>query len=187
MLGNSANFCNCWFAVKGRACLTAVGLSSVPSWCKPYEVLSAGERFRAGFVSSPFWYDMLYVIHSESRTHIWYDMYGQCQAVWSYTTYYINKYIIWCKCMVSPQKNEMRMSLSQVQGKFSLGTTASRNSSRCSLGLRRMDQWIGSRPCKGCIGGFFQTHASLGTFGQGWLQLKGASSFSMYFYSATKK
>lgn len=32
---------------EGRACLTAVGLSSVPSWCKPYEVLSAGERYRA--------------------------------------------------------------------------------------------------------------------------------------------
>jgi len=32
---------------QGRACLTAVGLSSVPSWCKPYEVLSAGERYRA--------------------------------------------------------------------------------------------------------------------------------------------
>ena len=28
----------------GRACLTSVGLSSVPTWCKPYEVLSVGER-----------------------------------------------------------------------------------------------------------------------------------------------
>lgn len=56
--------------------------------------------------------------------------------------------------------HEMSMSLSQVQGKFGLGTTASRNSSRCSLGLRRMDQWIGSRPCQGCIGGFFQAHES---------------------------
>jgi GNAT superfamily N-acetyltransferase len=27
--------------------LTAVGLASVPTWCKPYEVLSNGERFRA--------------------------------------------------------------------------------------------------------------------------------------------
>lgn len=48
------HFWNSWFAVKGRACLTAVGLSSVPSWCKPYEVLSAGERPRAGLVSPPF-------------------------------------------------------------------------------------------------------------------------------------
>lgn len=34
-------------AEQGRACLTSVGLSSVPSWCKPYEVLSVGERYRA--------------------------------------------------------------------------------------------------------------------------------------------
>lgn len=27
--------------------LTAVGLSSIPSWCKPYHVLSTGEKFRA--------------------------------------------------------------------------------------------------------------------------------------------
>jgi GNAT superfamily N-acetyltransferase len=27
--------------------LTAVGLASVPSWCKPYDVLSTGEKFRA--------------------------------------------------------------------------------------------------------------------------------------------
>ena len=31
-------------AASGRACLTSVGLSSVPTWCKPYEVLSVGER-----------------------------------------------------------------------------------------------------------------------------------------------
>lgn len=34
-------------AEQGRACLTSVGLSSVPTWCKPYEVLSVGERYRA--------------------------------------------------------------------------------------------------------------------------------------------
>ena len=37
--------CECHFIVRaGRGFLTSVGLSSVPSWCKPFEVLSTGER-----------------------------------------------------------------------------------------------------------------------------------------------
>lgn len=34
-------------ACEGRALLSGVGLSSVPSWCKPYSVLSVGEKYRA--------------------------------------------------------------------------------------------------------------------------------------------
>lgn len=32
---------------KGKAALTAVGLSSIPKWCRPRKVLSTGEGFRA--------------------------------------------------------------------------------------------------------------------------------------------
>lgn len=32
---------------EGQSWLCAVGLSSVPTWCKPFEVLSVGERYRA--------------------------------------------------------------------------------------------------------------------------------------------
>jgi ABC-type lipoprotein export system ATPase subunit/GNAT superfamily N-acetyltransferase len=34
-------------ADSGMELLSAVGLSSIPSWCKPYNVLSSGEKFRA--------------------------------------------------------------------------------------------------------------------------------------------
>lgn len=34
-------------ADRGRSLLSGVGLSSIPSWCKPYNVLSTGEKYRA--------------------------------------------------------------------------------------------------------------------------------------------
>lgn len=42
---------------KGVDLLSAVGLNSIPSWCKPYHVLSTGERFRA---------DLARKIHNDS-------------------------------------------------------------------------------------------------------------------------
>eukprot|EP00931_Biecheleriopsis_adriatica_P041498 TRINITY_DN2370_c0_g1_i1.p1 TRINITY_DN2370_c0_g1~~TRINITY_DN2370_c0_g1_i1.p1 ORF type:complete len:1392 (+),score=231.52 TRINITY_DN2370_c0_g1_i1:312-4178(+) len=36
----------------GRDLLGGVGLSSVPSWCKPYEVLSVGEKYRANIAQA---------------------------------------------------------------------------------------------------------------------------------------
>jgi len=39
-------------AEQGAELLSAVGLCSIPSWCKPYSVLSNGERFRADLARS---------------------------------------------------------------------------------------------------------------------------------------
>lgn len=44
-----SNFNN---AKEGMDKLGAVGLNSIPSWCKPYSVLSTGERFRADLARS---------------------------------------------------------------------------------------------------------------------------------------
>lgn len=54
---NKAIVSNFPSAEEGMRLLSAVGLSSIPSWCKPYQVLSTGEKFRA---------DMARMLHDNS-------------------------------------------------------------------------------------------------------------------------